>query len=96
MRRRVLKAGAAGYLTKRSAAEALMQAIRQVAQGKTYLEPSIAQQLALQQLNGEKSPVDMLSEKEFKVFLALAKGTVGRRDRRDHVAQPAHGRNPSI
>jgi len=72
--RRVLKAGAAGYLTKRSAAEALIQAIRQVAQGKTYLEPSIAQQLALQQLSGEKTPVDMLSEKEFKVFLALAKG----------------------
>jgi len=72
--RRVLKAGAAGYLTKRSAPEALIDAIRQVAQGKTYLEPSIAQQLALQQLSGNKSPVDMLSEKEFKVFLALAKG----------------------
>jgi len=72
--RRVLKAGAVGYLTKRSAAEALIHAIRQVALGKTYLEPSIAQQLALQQLGGEKSPVDMLSEKEFKVFLALAKG----------------------
>ncbi len=72
--RRVLKAGAVGYLTKRSAAEALIHAIRQVAQGKTYLEPSIAQQLALQQLSGEKTPVDMLSEKEFKVFLALAKG----------------------
>ena len=72
--RRVLKAGAVGYLTKRSAAEALINAIRQVAQGKTYLEPSIAQQLALQQLSGDRSPVDMLSEKEFKVFLALAKG----------------------
>ena len=72
--RRVLKAGAVGYLTKRSAAEALIDAIRQVAQGKTYLEPSIAQQLALQQLSGDRSPVDMLSEKEFKVFLALAKG----------------------
>ena len=72
--RRVLKAGAAGYLTKRSAAEALMQAIRQVHQGKTFLEPEIAQQLAMQQLNGERNPVDMLSEKEFKVFLALAKG----------------------
>lgn len=72
--RRVLKAGAVGYLTKRSAAEELIQAIRQVAQGKTFLEPSIAQQLAVQQLTGEKSLVDMLSEKEFKVFLALAKG----------------------
>src|SRR5438270_9592212 len=72
--RRVLKAGAAGYLTKRSAAEALIQAIRQVHQGKTFLEPEIAQQLAMQQLNGERNPLDMLSEKEFKVFLALAKG----------------------
>jgi len=72
--RRVLKAGAAGYLTKRSAAEALIQAIRQVSQGKTFLEGSIAQQLAMQQLSGEQSPVDMLSEKEFKVFLALAQG----------------------
>ena len=72
--RRVLKAGAVGYLTKRSAAEELIQAIRQVNQGKTFLEASIAQQVAMQQLGGEKSPVDMLSEKEFKVFLALAKG----------------------
>jgi two-component system invasion response regulator UvrY len=72
--RRVLKAGAAGYLTKRSAAEALIQAIRQVHQGKTFLEPEIAQQLAMQQLSGQRNPLDTLSEKEFKVFLALAKG----------------------
>lgn len=72
--RRVLKAGAAGYLTKRSAAEALLQAIRQVCQGKTFLEPQIAQQLAMQQVSGATDPLDTLSEKEFKVFLALAKG----------------------
>ncbi len=72
--RRVLKAGAVGYLTKRSAAEELIQAVRQVNRGKTYLEPAIAQQIAVQQLNGKKTPVDALSEKEFKVFLALAKG----------------------
>jgi two-component system invasion response regulator UvrY len=72
--RRVLKAGAVGYLTKRSAAEELIQAIRQVGQGKTFLEPAIAQQLAVQQLSGHKGPVDTLSEKEFKVFLALARG----------------------
>lgn len=72
--RRVLKAGAAGYLTKRSAAEELIQAIRQVRQGKTFLEPEIAQQLAMEQLSGNRNPVDTLSEKEFKVFLALAKG----------------------
>ena len=72
--RRVLKGGAAGYLTKRSAAEELIQAIGLVHQGKTYLEPGIAQQMAMQQLSGERNPVDTLSEKEFKVFLALAKG----------------------
>jgi len=72
--RRVLKAGAAGYLTKRSAAEALIQAIREVWQGKTFLEPQIAQELALQQVAGAAEPLDTLSEKEFKVFLALAGG----------------------
>ena len=72
--RRVLKAGAAGYLTKRSAAEELMRAIRMVAQGKTYLESGIAQQMAVEQVSGEKNPVDTLSEKEFKVFLSLASG----------------------
>jgi len=72
--RRVLKAGAVGYLTKRSAAEALIQAIRQVNQGKTFLEPEIAQELAIQQLSDTRDPLDTLSEKEFKVFLALAQG----------------------
>jgi two-component system, NarL family, invasion response regulator UvrY len=72
--RRVLKAGAAGYLTKRSAAEALIQAIRVVCQGKTFLEPQIAQELALRQVAGAAQPLDTLSEKEFKVFLALAGG----------------------
>jgi len=72
--RRVLKAGAVGYLTKRSAPEALMHAIRQVCQGKTFLEPDIAQSLAIQQFSGARDPLDTLSEKEFKVFLALARG----------------------
>ncbi|MGH8221960.1 MAG: response regulator [Woeseiaceae bacterium] len=72
--RRALEAGAAGYLTKRSAAEALIQAIRQVGQGKTFLEPEIAQQLAVRQASGTREPIDVLSEKEFKVFLALASG----------------------
>ncbi len=71
---RVLKAGAVGYLTKRSAAEELIIAIRSVSQGKTYLETTIAQRLAIQQFSGSQSPIDSLSEKEFKVFMALANG----------------------
>lgn len=72
--RRVLKAGATGYLTKRSAAEALIEAVKTVNKGRTYLEPQIAQELAVEQVSGKKDPVDSLSEKEFKVFVALAKG----------------------
>jgi two-component system, NarL family, invasion response regulator UvrY len=72
--RRVMKAGALGYLSKRSAGEELVHAIGQVHQGKTFIEASIAQQLALQQLGGGSNPVEALSEKEFKVFLALAQG----------------------
>ncbi len=72
--KRVLNAGAMGYLTKRSAAEELIKAIRTVAGRKMYLEASIAQQMAIQQLNGEKNPVDILSDREFEVFMALAKG----------------------
>ena len=72
--KRVLNAGAMGYLTKRSAAEELIKAIRMVASRKMYLEASIAQQMAIQQLNGEKNPVDVLSDREFEVFMSLAKG----------------------
>lgn len=72
--KRVLNAGAMGYLTKRSAAEELIKAIRTVAGRKMYLEANIAQQMAIQQLNGEKNPVDVLSDREFEVFMALAKG----------------------
>jgi two-component system invasion response regulator UvrY len=72
--KRVLNAGAMGYLTKRSAAEELIKAIRTVAGRKMYLEANIAQQMAIQQLNGEKNPVDVLSDREFEVFMSLAKG----------------------
>ena len=72
--KRVLKAGAAGYLSKRSAAEELIQAIRQVASGKMYMEAAIAQQMAVEQISGDKNAVDVLSAREFEVFLALAKG----------------------
>ncbi len=72
--KRVLNAGAMGYLTKRSAAEELIKAIRSVASGKKYIEAGVAQQMAIQQLSGSQSPVDVLSEREFEVFMSLAKG----------------------
>jgi DNA-binding NarL/FixJ family response regulator len=44
---RVLKAGASGYLTKESAPDELVKAIRQISQGKKYISPSLAEKLAL-------------------------------------------------
>ncbi|MFL9610614.1 response regulator [Methylobacillus sp. Pita2] len=72
--KRVLNAGAMGYLTKRSAAEELIKAIHTVAGGKMYLEANVAQQMAIQQISGQQNPVDILSDREFEVFMALAKG----------------------
>jgi two-component system invasion response regulator UvrY len=72
--RRALSAGAAGYLSKRSAPEALVSSIRQVAEGKKVIDPAIAQELALSQLSPRQNPVDVLSDREFEVFLHLARG----------------------
>lgn len=72
--RRVLRAGALGYLAKRSAPETLLAAVQTVARGERYLDAQTAQALAVAQLEGESSPVDVLSEREFSVFLQLAQG----------------------
>jgi two-component system invasion response regulator UvrY len=70
----MLKAGALGYLSKRSAPEELIHAIRQVAMGRMYLDAHVSQRMALQEFNGEKNPLEILSEREFGVFVELAKG----------------------
>ena len=72
--KRSLKAGANGYLSKRGAPEELIKAIRQIHSGSMYIEPSIAQKIAMSQMGGEASPVEVLSEREFDVFMALANG----------------------
>lgn len=71
---RVLRAGALGYLTKRSAPEALIAAVRAVAAGEAYVDAGTARALAMAQVRGETSPADQLSEREFSVFLQLARG----------------------
>ena len=72
--RRVLRAGALGYLAKRSAPEALAVAVKAVARGERYVDPQTAQALAMAQIDGEASPADTLSEREFLVFIQLARG----------------------
>lgn len=72
--RRVLRAGALGYLAKRSAPEALAAAVRVVARGERYVDPQTAQALAMAEIEGAGSPADVLSEREFSVFVQLARG----------------------
>jgi len=72
--RYMLKAGALGYLSKRSAPDELIHAIRQVNEGRMYIDTHVSQRMALEEFNGEKSPIEILSEREFGVFIQLAKG----------------------
>jgi len=70
---RLLKAGAAGYLTKGAALEEMIKAIRLVASGQRYISPEIAQQLALKSFGGEEnaSPFDALSEREMQIAMMI-------------------------
>lgn len=71
---RALKAGAIGYLCKRCLPEEFLQAVQQVSRDRRYLDPELAQQVALAQISGTAHPADALTEKEFTVFLQLAQG----------------------
>lgn len=72
--KRALQAGALGYLSKRSAPEVLVDAIRAIARGQRYLDAQIAQRMALQDLSGDQAPMEKLSAREFEVFVQLARG----------------------
>ncbi|MEO8936109.1 MAG: response regulator transcription factor [Burkholderiaceae bacterium] len=72
--RRVLRAGALGYLAKRSAPDALIVAVNAVARGERYVDAQTAQALALAQIDGAAGPAETLSEREFSVFIQLARG----------------------
>jgi two-component system invasion response regulator UvrY len=73
--RRALREGALGFLSKRSAPEALIEAVTTVGAGRRYIDVALAQKLALADLDGGvKSPIEKLSEREFEVFVRLARG----------------------
>lgn len=72
---RLLQAGAAGYITKGSSLEEMVQAIRSVHAGQRYISPEVAQQLALRHLSDqEASPFDILSERELQVMIMITNG----------------------
>jgi len=75
MPRRLLEAGASGYVGKGCDAVELLRAVREVARGKRYLSSAIAQGLALSQLQGEDgSPFDSLTPRELEIALMLNQG----------------------
>lgn len=72
---RMLRAGASGYLTKESAPDQLVAAIRKVAQGGRYISPSLAEKLAAElDASREKPRHATLSDREFQIFRAIAMG----------------------
>jgi DNA-binding NarL/FixJ family response regulator len=75
----LIRQGASGYLNKQCDPDEIVRAIRRIAEGHRYITPQVADLLA-QQLNKPETgaPHEQLSEREFQVFLRLAKGeTVG-------------------
>jgi two-component system, NarL family, invasion response regulator UvrY len=72
---RMLKAGASGYVTKESASDELVQAIRKVAQGGRYMSTMLAERLVFDMIeDGSKLPHESLSNREFQVFRLIAAG----------------------
>ena len=72
---RSLKAGAAGYLNKQSAPAELVDAIRQVAVGRKYISPALAQELA-NQIGDDRNvpPHETLSDREYQTLVMIASG----------------------
>jgi two-component system invasion response regulator UvrY len=72
---RAIKAGASGYLTKESAADELLNALRKIGQGGKYITSNLAEKLAFDfALDTGKDPLDELSDREFQVLQLLANG----------------------
>lgn len=72
---RALKAGAAGYVTKGSAQEELVKAIRKILRGGKYVSPTLAEKLAFNlEAEAEKPLHERLSDREYQVMTMIASG----------------------
>ena len=74
MPRRLLEAGASGYVGKGGDAEELLDAIREVSRGRRFLAGNVARHMALSGIDGAGNPFDALSDRELEVALMLAQG----------------------
>ena len=72
---RVLKAGAEGYMTKESAPEELVKAVRKILAGGLYVSPALAEKLALRVgKDSTRTPHETLSDREYEVMCRIASG----------------------
>ncbi|GHD68104.1 DNA-binding response regulator [Luteimonas padinae] len=74
MPKRMIAAGAAGYVGKGGDARELLRAVREVASGRRFLASRVAQSLALSGLDATESPFDSLSPRETEVAMLLVQG----------------------
>lgn len=72
--RHMMHAGASAYLSKRSAPDSLITAIRAINAGQLFIDPHLKDLIAERQENLDPNPIDVLSGKEFEVFIHLARG----------------------
>jgi len=71
---RALQAGAAGYISKSAPADELLEAIRRVAGGHTYIEHEIAEELVFSQIRAASHPLKELSSRDLEIMRLLAEG----------------------
>jgi DNA-binding NarL/FixJ family response regulator len=72
---RMLRAGAAGFVSKESAADEIVEAVRRVASGRKYVSPTAADSLAMELARGSQAePHTFLSNREFQVLRMIASG----------------------
>ena len=72
---RALKSGASGYMTKESAPDELVNAIRKIVSGRKYITPGLAEKLAMEfDEDFGKLPHESLSDREYEVFIMIATG----------------------
>lgn len=73
---KIMQAGASGFLTKGAEPEEMIRAIKDVASGKRFISPSVAQQIALSNVSSidTESPFKSLSERELQITEMIAKG----------------------
>lgn len=84
---RALKAGAAGYVTKGSEPEVLLAAIRKIAAGGKFIDPSLVEAMVFEKGDDDRLPHELLSERELQILKYIAGGSpLGRIADRLHLS----------